>query len=134
MRTAHLKGEPCPLDGRLKEATHTVRGAKLDRVNTKKRELIFDFLTRIYVKHSEPMPEIQTDDRKQTNQKLRFRKARGKRPKRDQKRNDKLDETAMKGLRMLPPGSYSDYLKLFHSEHPDTTVTFKLFTRDPCYD
>lgn len=127
LRSAFKKGEVCPLDGRLRKSTHKVR---CSRLQTKTRELIFDFLTKIYLRHSEPMPEVQADVRMQTNRKLRFRKARGKRPKRDKKRNDKLCESGVKELRMLPPGSYSDYLKLFKAEHPFVRVSFKLFTRD----
>ena len=126
LRKAVAQGDDCPVDGRLQQMQHKVR---FDQFHHKKRELIVDFLTHLYVKHSEPMPEVQTDPRMQTNQKLRFRRARGKRPKRQKKRHDKLDEKASKELRMLPPGSYSDYLKLFHAHHPDTKVSFKLFTR-----
>ena len=126
MRMAWSKGDDCPLDGRLHLAKHTIR---CDRLQTKKRELIYDFLTGVYLKHSEPMPEVQTDVRIQTNKKLRFRQGRGKRPKRDKKRNDKLGPEGVKALRMLPPGSYMDYYKLFLANHPDSAVSYKLFTR-----
>lgn len=59
------------MDGRLKEVNHPIR---CDRLHTKKRELIYDFLTYIYLKHSEPMPEVTADSRMQSNAVLRFRK------------------------------------------------------------
>ena len=126
LRAAAVRGEDCPMDGRVKEMNCRIR---FGRLSSHKRELILDFLTYLYVKHSEPMPEVRTNPTMQTDRKLQFRKVRGKRPKQLKKRNDKLDEVTGKDLRMLPPGTYSDYLKLFKAKHPETQVSFKLFTR-----
>ena len=130
LSNAASKGaEDCPLDGRLKK----IKPRRKLQPNSPKRQAIYDFLMRLYVRHSEPAPEASSAGRQPQQKSLQFRRAcrRGKRPRREIKKESSTswtEETA-KGLRMLPPGSYTDYLKWFRAENPHTTVSFKLFTR-----
>ena len=129
LRKAFLAGETCPLDGRTKRAS--VDGKKVDRNQSYKRELIHDFLNELWVQVSEPMPEVNANHggRQQTNKALKFRSRKGKRPRRDKKRDDQLDEHGVQSLRLLPPGSYKEYLNLFLSKNPLVKVSYKLFTQ-----
>eukprot|EP00435_Cladocopium_sp_Y103_P043325 s2636_g12.t1 len=128
LRSAALKGAECPLDGRLAKVRPLVKIG----LASHKRSLIFDFLTNIYLRHSEPAPECSSAGNQPEEKQLQFRRAcrRGKRPRRMKKKDDsEWSPEAANALRMLPPGSYKDYLRLFHSENPDCRVSFKLFTR-----
>ncbi len=129
MRTAARTSQTCPLDGRFREARPAHRAP--NRQQSHKRELIHDFLTELYLKQSEPTPEVNADTggRKQTSKALMFRKRKGKRPRRLIKRDGDIDEATVKGMRLLPASSYSDWLRLFESRHPDCKVSLKLFTR-----
>lgn len=127
LRSAAAKGTECPLDGRLAK----VRPLNIG-LSSHKRSLIFDFLTNIYLRHSEPAPECSSAGKQPEEKQLQFRRAcrRGKRPRRMKKKDDsEWSPEAANALRMLPPGSYKDYLRLFHSENPECQVSFKLFTR-----
>lgn len=130
LRRAIVAGDPCPLDGRTHKAGV---GKRFDRLVSHKREKVHEFLNMMWLRYSEPMPEVKADNggRQQTNKVLAFRQRKGKRPRKDQKRDDKLDEVAAKDLRVLPPGSFSEYLKLFHAENPLVKVSLKLFLRAP---
>lgn len=129
LRKAFLAGEQCPLDGRLRKASF--KGKKLTQLATHKRELVHDFLNELWVEVSEPMPEVNANHggRQQTDKTLRFRRSKGKRPRREKKRDDPLDEVNVQELRFLPPGSYTEYLALFHSKNPTVRVSLKLFTQ-----
>lgn len=129
MRTAARRSQPCPLDGRFREARPARRAP--NRQQSHKRELIHDFLTELYLKQSEPTPEVNADTggRRQTSKGLRFRKRKGKRPRKLIKRDGDIDEATVKGMRLLPASSYSDWLRLFESKHPHCKVSLKLFTR-----
>ena len=128
LRKAINSGDPCPLDGRVAKAG---LGKRPDRFNAHKQEKIHEFLNNMWLKFSEPMPEVNANHggRQQTSRPLRFRIRKGKRPRNEKKRDDKLDEVQAKELRCLPPGSFSEYLHLFHSEHPLVRVSLKLFMR-----
>ena len=124
-------GQPCPLDGRLAKASCQIKAPKKAHA----RQLIHDFLTEIYIKHSEPMPDVQGqhEGRFQTNKALRFRVRKGKRPRKIKKRDTPLTENTAKELRLLPPGNYTEYLRLFEGKHPDCKVSLKLFMRAAWY-
>ena len=111
------------LHGRLREAGLPHKYGK--GAQSHKREKIHDFLMECYIKHAEPMPEVHTNPgtRQQTDRPARFRVRKGKRPRRFFKRDEKLDGEAAQNLRLLPPGSYSDY------HRPLCQVSLKLFTR-----
>ena len=132
LRQAAVRGQDCPLDGRLKKCRPT--GKMI--LQSHKRSQVFHFLTEVYLKHSEPAPECNSAGPQAPEKKLQFRRAcrRGKRPRREKKKESAKDwdEETAKGLRMLPPGSYKDYHRLFLSKHPECVVSYKLFTRAPC--
>lgn len=131
LRTAAVAGGECPLDGRLKK---TAASFNLTR-SSYKRQLIFDFLTRLYLQQAEPAPECNSAGKQPEEKLLQFRRAcrRGKRPRRAKKKDaaGSWDEATGQALRMLPPGTYKDYLRLLQMEHPDAKLSFKLFTKAP---
>lgn len=101
------------------------------------RVLVAEFLEEIYNTIAEPLPERhgggddsvnrggknENDDRR-PKPRLCFRKHRGRRPKVVAQAGRKKDKT---NLRMLPPGTYSDYLNLLKTRHPDRRISLKLF-------
>lgn len=119
----------CPMDGRLRRAGCAMRSDTAEQ--TAKRELVHEFLMELYVRHSEPMPEVVADHggRAQTSKPLKFRRLKGKRPRNFKKRDEKLTEVQAQELRLLPPGHYTDWLRLFHAKHEHCKVSLKLFTR-----
>lgn len=130
-RKAWKANQPCPLDGRLSKVNAARRPSKKPYV----REKIFGFLTEMYVKYSEPMPDVQSrhhgpaSSRCQTDKPVRFRLRKGKRPRRAKKRDPELTEESSHQLRLLPPGSFVDYHRMFLARHPDCRASFKMFTR-----
>ena len=119
--TAAVKqGQPCPLDGRF------LTRSKLNLVSlkaAKKRAILEEMLQSI----SEPQPEAW---RKQEGipKELQMRKPRGRRPMRTlvQRGQDRSQ------MRLLPPGSYSDYLRLLNARlEPAEKVSLKTFNADP---
>ena len=134
MRRAFRQREDCPTDGRLFGKARRFG----DKKQTAKREVVHDFLHYLYTEVSEPMPETVTDVHEGQSlstivpRMLRFRKARGKRPKMFEKRaKEKIDEEGAKKVRFLPPGSFTDYLKLLRARVPDVHVSLKLFCKEP---
>ena len=121
-----------PMDGRR-------RPRRLDGTNKesiRKRALVEEFLERLYHTLSEPMPELTARARVDATQPpalrpLRFRRTRGKRPGK-QYRKQQLPHatttTEPTPMRLLPPGSFTDYLQMFHTEHPAEKISLKLFT------
>ena len=103
-----------------------------DRAVSVKRQLVHDFLYHLYVKVSDAVPEVSSHSfagKVQSSKVLRFRRFRGKRPRIEEKRDKKLDEHSAQLVRQLPPGSYTDYLRLFRGQHPEVNVSLKMFMR-----
>ena len=116
---------------------------KFSRRAHENRQLVTEFLAEIYHSISEPLPENhggesevagqcakdpQADADQKPKPRLRFRKHRGRRPRivADAGRNkDK------KNLRMLPPGTFSDYLNLLRNRYPAKRISLKLFCKAP---
>lgn len=111
---------PAPLDGRMlpKAKRHSeVRKAQ-------KRATVVAFLEELYVTLSEPMPEAQGPvhgDRR-----MAFQRRRGRRPKMAARlyRNQAAPE-----MRLLPPGTFSDYYRMYQAKGVDGTASLKLFTK-----
>ena len=118
------------LDGRMVPARRFA-----DRPVSKKRELIHNFLHRLYVKATECMPEVSasmgTALVPSKSSGLRFHKAQGKRPRVHQKRDVPRDADLPDETRYLPPGNYMDYLRLFQSENVGVAVSLRLFSLEP---
>lgn len=129
-RAVRNKAE-CPVDGRCvmkPRRTGDCAGS------SRKRQLIHDFLYSLYVKVSENLPEVVTDRPSQVRscKILQFKKGRGKRPRLRKKRDPKpLRDGNAHQLRQLPPGTYSDYLRMFRAQHADEKVTLGLFCSAP---
>ena len=129
LQTAVRKSQPCPIDGRYVQRT------RLNLVSEKvrrKREVVVEFLEKLAQTLSEPMPEVQGPS-KDANlpEDMKFRRPRGKRPLPQVSRQVcKLKDVS--SMRLLPPGKFSDYLKLLNAELPaDGQVTMKTFSSVP---
>lgn len=114
------------------------------KISIRKRSLVVEYLQELYTTVSEPMPEATQSLRKLRENLEReveikssidmvlpakakakpFRRSRGRRPKMAGKiHRGKIRED----IHVLPPGSYSDYHRLFNSRHPEDKVSLKLF-------
>ncbi len=120
-------GQACPLDGRMRRAGPGSKPFKRPDA----REAIFEFLTELYVKCAEPLPDLQIHDgqgeRYQTSAGQRGRARKGKRPRLQKKRDPPLTEKHE--LRLIPPGTFSDYHRMFQAKWPHTKATLKLFCK-----
>ena len=126
LQAAVRKKQPCPIDGRYMRRT---RLNLISRKQKHKRETVVDFLEKLLQTLSEPMPEVQGPAKDETlPSDMKFRRPRGKRPLPQVSREMcKLKDVA--GMRLLPPGKFSDYLRLLNSELPaDGQITMKTFS------
>ena len=136
-------GSPVPRDGRFVRREFTAKAHE-------NRVLVAEFLSEIYNTISEPLPEqhgvevvsgdlggLEKSSDKATGStrkdpkprpRLRFRKHRGRRPKVVAQAGRKKDKSQ---LRMLPPGTYSDYLNLLRARFPEKKISLKLFCKVP---
>ena len=155
LKAAAVAGEKAPLDKRSvpQVASFDVRNL----AHLQKRELIVEFLEELWQTVSEPMPEAsqrsmgkrkkasettsnKTGKRKQatpakasevvedTPRSMRFRRHRGRRPKMAARWHRGADNCEM---RVLPPGSFSDYLAVLQAREPHITISLKLFCKAP---
>lgn len=142
LKMAASKGEAAPLDGRtLRRGTNQCS----QKNSIRKRALVTEFLTELYHKVSEPMPEAgkllkkpeeehqEGDDAAgqsapgKSLQLKRFRRSRGQRP----KLAAKLHRGNIRpDIRVLPPGTFSDYLTMLKARHPTESFSLKFFTTD----
>lgn len=146
LRKCALRGTSPPIDGR------TLRKNLPDPGNKKsvaKRQLVVGFLQNLLDTLSEPMPEASQSQRNLrdkamaaeaefkvvssygnfTTSLVRFRRNRGRRPRLAGQLHRGKDQSQM---RLLPPGSYSDYLMMLRVQFPDEKFSFKLFTTVSC--
>lgn len=108
-------GVKAPMDGRsVKRANH--------------RQAIVEFLQEIYISLSEPMPEAKGPVR--GHQRLAFQRRGGRRPCIAAQLHRKADASEM---RLLPPGTFTDYLQMLRARDDDyTKISLKLFTLESC--
>ena len=151
LRKCAQSGQAPPLDGR--RVRKPLLCKKADSVQ--KRALVVEYLTELYHQVSEPMPEAnqalqklkddamaagslqvcssesvtQSNNNKTARKSLCFRRNRGRRPKLAGQVHRGKDQSQM---RLLPPGSYTDYLMLLRARHPEIKLTLKLFVKVPC--
>ena len=148
LKAAAAAGERAPLDARFQP-----QESKFDSRHQRylaKRELIVEFLEELYQTVSEPMPEAnqhstrkaaETNSAKKTGSKkdskshavvedrshpMKFRRHRGRRPKLAAQWHRGEDKSEM---RLLPPGSFSDYLAVLVARHPGVKFSLKLFAK-----
>ena len=117
-------GAPAPLDGR----SMPKQGRHVDPAKRQNRILVVEFLRELYESLSEPLPETKGEV---TGPKVMgFRRAKGKRPKKLRGHHQATSATSSE-MRLLPPGSYTDYLQMLRVRHPEKKISLKLFTRVP---
>ena len=148
LKRAAVTGTAPPLDGRYIKKPFIANNS----CAAAKRACIVEFLTELESTLSEPMPEAnQSTARLRATAikvvaegeaggsqapateapKMKFRRNRGRRPRLAGLLHRGKD---FSGMRLLPPGSLSDYLSLLHARYPDQKVSLKLFSRAPCFD
>ena len=118
-----------PLDGRKVSKKNTF---KSNTAYLRKRAIIVEFLEEMRNSISEPLPEANQNPKLLDEQKRSltlFRRHRGRRPRGASQWSRGGDRSS---LRLLPPGSFTDYLRLLQSGWPDLKISLKLFTRVPC--
>lgn len=118
-------GQPPPRDGRFVPRRNTFKKA------SESRQLCVDYLEEIYNTLAEVLPEShgpQTANplEEKLPRPLRFRKHRGRQPKIATRQHT---ESSRKALRLLPPGTFSDYLNLLRIRHPQRVISLKLFSQ-----
>lgn len=117
-------GVKAPMDGR------SVKRANAHASTSKSchRQAIVEFLQEIYISLSEPMPEAKGPVR--GHQRLAFQRRRGRRPRMAAQLHRKADASEM---RLLPPGTFTDYLQMLRARDDDyTKISLKLFTKESC--
>eukprot|EP00435_Cladocopium_sp_Y103_P076317 s59_g90.t1 len=128
LRKSVVGGLPVPRDGRFVARKNTFK------VGSEKRQLCVEFLEEIYNTIAEVLPEShggkveKDDDPEKVPRPLSFRKHRGRRPRIASKSRGQCDR---KVLRLLPPGSFTDYLNLLRARHPSMSISLKLFSQAP---
>lgn len=96
------------------------------RVPSENRQIVHGFLQELYDTISEPMPEAQ-EGGSGVARHLSFRKRRGKKPRLSSRQNQ-LKKEEKHALRLLPPGTFTDYLDLLRSRHPHRKLSLKLLS------
>ena len=133
LKKAVVQGLPPPVDGRE-------RPRKMDGTNKesfRKRALIEEFLEELFQTLSEPMPELTARARKrklagekEAPAMMRFRR-RGKRPGKQYRKQQLADDSSKQvPMRLLPPGTFTDYLRMLQAKHPSEKFSLKLFSLD----
>ena len=122
-------GQKAPLDRRSlpRENLHGIRK------QSENRELVVEYLQEIYESLSEPMPEAR--GKVVGEKKMAFRRNRGKRPRlaarlHRVKKSVEVKESESEPMRLLPPGTFTDYLTLLRCRYPEKKLSLKLFTAD----
>ncbi|CAL1139077.1 unnamed protein product [Cladocopium goreaui] len=116
-----------PLDGRKVSKKNTF---KSNTAYLRKRAIMVEFLEEMRNSISEPLPEANQNPKLLDEQKRSltlFRRHRGRRPRGASQWSRGGDRSS---LRLLPPGSFTDYLRLLQSRWPDLKISLKLFTRE----
>lgn len=115
---------PVPHDGRY------VSRANEFKTPSKSRQLVVEYLEELYHTVAEVLPESHGSLSKQGQappKPMRFRRHRGRAPKIGKWSRARNGDKSNAKLRLLPPGSYSDYLNILTARHPDVKISHKLF-------
>lgn len=119
LRLANKEGS-VPLDGRF------VRSLK-SKPPSENRQIVHEYLEELYQCVAEPMPEVSEPG---VMRQMSFRRRRGKRPLLAS-RQGKLDKKGREHMKLLPPGTFSDYLQLLLVRYPGRKISLKLFSSAP---
>ena len=146
LRKCAQTGTAAPLDGRRIKLTSVCK----NKVSELKRSTIVEYLTELFQQVSEPMPEANqsldkmktedtamlithspeaasSKDSASTKKKpMRFRRNRGRRPRLAGQVHRGVCQST---IRLLPPGSYSDYLSMLRAQYPTMNISLKLFLK-----
>lgn len=138
LRQAAKLGTGAPIDGR----TLPRKLLCANPASRARRGAVVGFLTELYNTLSEPMPEANQSLKRKAefgfgkgdgpvnNHPMRFRRHRGRR-RRTAVAHHRGKERPM--LRLLPPGTFTDYLTMFRAKHPEYhNLSLKLFCCEPC--
>lgn len=135
LRRCALTDEPLPVDGRCRPRGHDSSNPDASR----RRGLVVDFLEEIYQSMSEPMPEADKQFRPDQDHpdyvmpKMRFRRNRGKNPgKRSRDKALQREKLQDKPVRLLPPGTLTEYLGMLQAKYPAEKFSLKLLCSAPC--
>ena len=131
LKQASITDEVLPIDGRRRPRRHD--GTNVESM--RKRGLIVDFLEEIYNTMSEPMPEAYAKGQSDPDQpdylmpQMRFRRNRGKNPGKQSREKGLSKHVPLHKtpVRLLPPGSFTEYLNMLREKHPSEKFTLKLF-------
>ena len=153
LKAAAVAGTRAPLDQR---SVPQVAGFDMRNLaHLQKRELIVEYLEELWQTVSEPMPEASQNKLKRKKvsaatakkdakrqkkpnaeakevaedvpRTMQFRRHRGRRPKMAARWHRGADSSEM---RVLPPGSFSDYLAVLRAREPHVTISLKLFSKE----
>ena len=130
LKKALKNGWEAPWDGRFVQRT---RLNLISKKHASKRASVVEFLEELLQTVSEPMPEAwkkQVDVPKE----MRLRKPKGRKPMRlvAQRASQGKDTS---GMRLLPPGTFSEYLHLLNSRLTfEERVTLKTFNSVPSHE
>ena len=152
LRKCAQTGTTPPLDGRRVKLPSICK----NKISELKRSTIVEYLTELFQQVSEPMPEANQSLDKQkigadvamlvmdapeagsskepasTKKKpMRFRRNRGRRPRLAGQVHRGVCQST---IRLLPPGSYTDYLSMLRARHPTMNISLKLFLKAACYE
>lgn len=119
LNKSFLQGLPVPRDGRFVARRHSFKKG------TEKRQEIYHTLAEVLPESHGTNRDTGDGSEEQVPRPLTFRKHRGRRPRIAAKLRGKTDR---KALRLLPPGSFTDYLNLLRARCPDKTISLKLFS------
>lgn len=119
LRAASAEGK-VPMDGRF------IRAEKSKAIS-QSRQIVFEFLEEIYNTMAEPMPEASEPA---AMRQMSFRRRRGRRPKIAAAQSRlKLEKKQQDSMKLLPPGTYTDYLQLLIARRrPPVPISLKLFS------
>ena len=128
LRRCARTGQQAPVDGRTLPRK-TLGMSSLRSVN---RQRIVEYLEEITHTLSEPMAEA-TDQPVQAGLRcMAFRRNRGRRPKLAAVLHRKIKNKDARGkIRLLPPGTFSEYLEVLRVRWPNEKISLKLFMAAP---
>ena len=127
---AMRKGTPLERDGRFLTRTKL---CLISKKHSQKAAVITEFLEEMLQTISEPMPEAwRKPAADSVPRELQLRRPRGRRPMRSIFQPKKNAAPATAPMRLLPPGTYSDYLRMLNDRlAPGQRISLKTFNKVP---
>ena len=131
-------GRPVPVDGRSRPR----KDDGSQPTSMRKRALVLEFLEELRQTVAEAMPEASgkrkaSADGEALHPSTKFRRLRGKKPGKWKRiatssKTDKgatIPEATEPVMKLLPPGSFTDYFRLLEAKHPEDRVCFQFFCK-----